>query len=207
MHAARGRPAQMRMRAWPGLCYVRSGWAIDAVHAHRHQRRASRASRNNAHVRACPGPQRAQTPSIGAHSAAARLRPGGCAVPSRLRAAPDPSGVQGRRIQRCTRTGMERSAVHARRTRSRASTGAREGPGSGRGRGEHRGCWAPRGRGRARVCPAAAAGDAVMHHGAALRMLRRSGRVGAQQDECWRGCARGRCAGLMAPGTGAEEGS
>ena len=114
MHAACGRPApQTRMGAWPGLCCVRSGWAMDAVHGHRDQRCASRASRNDTNVHACPGPQRAQTPSIGAHSAGRPPQARGCAVPTRLRAAPDPSGVQGRRSQRCTRTGTGRSAVHA----------------------------------------------------------------------------------------------
>ena len=50
---------QTRMGAWSGLRCVRSGLGIDAEHAHRDQRRASRASRNDAHAHACPGPPRA----------------------------------------------------------------------------------------------------------------------------------------------------
>ena len=207
MHAARGRPAQMRMRAWPGLCYVRSGWAIDAVHAHRHQRRASRASRDDAHVHACPGPQRAQTPSIGAHSA---CRP---VLTRRLCCATPPACSPGSiRLARSSHStlythGQGEECGTCSGTRSRVSTRATEGPGSGRGWGRT-GAAGRRGMG---ACSLLSGGSwrrrRAAPRGAALCMVRRSGGVGAQQDKRWRGCARGRRGRLRAPGTGRVDGA
>ena len=118
---------QTRMGALPGLCCVRSGFRMDAEHAHRDQRRASRASRNDAHAHACPGPPPANPSDR-------RTR---CTSPGTDHAAVlcDPICVQPLIHQACKDVafnvvharGMDRSAAHA----AERAAGSARGPGRG----------------------------------------------------------------------------
>ena len=132
MHAACGRPApQTRMGAWSGLRCVRSGLGIDAEHAHRDQRRASRASRNDAPVHACPGPQRLDPIDrrTRCRSPAARIERLGCATPP----ACSPASIRHARTLHSTLYTHEHreECGTCSGTRSRVSTRAREGLGTG----------------------------------------------------------------------------